>query len=66
MLRKFLVNFKPKTQNPRYDARFDRGVTVSVMALSEKAAIKAAKAEGVHKHGDYPGSRAFDWWAAAI
>lgn len=60
------VNFKPYYQHPHYDARFDKGVTVVVHAKTPRAAIAEAKRQGVHKMGDYPGTKAseFDWFAA--
>jgi hypothetical protein len=62
--RKFYVNFKPKHQHPHYQASTDRGVTVPIMALNARAAIASAKAQGVHKMGDYPGVKSFDWFVA--
>ena len=64
LVKTFYVNFKPKGGHPHYQASTDRGVTVLVDAMNPRGAIAEAKRQGVHKQGDYPGSKSFDWWAA--
>lgn len=64
--RKFMVLFTPRHSHSRLQASTDRGVTVTVVARSEKLAIAEAKRQGVHKQGDYPKGMTFDWVAEEV
>lgn len=64
-LRKFWVNATPKHDNGIYQRSTDHGLTISVMALNVRNAIKVAKDTGFHKMDDYPKGTAFDFVAVA-
>ena len=64
-LRKFWVNATPKHDNGIYQRSTDHGLTISVMALNVRNAIKVAKDTGFHKMDDYPKGTTFDFVAFA-
>lgn len=61
-VRKFWVNAMP-VESGRYQRSTDRGLTVSVMGVNARNAIKNAKATGFHKMDDYPKGTTFDFTA---
>ena len=63
--RKFWVIATPKHDNGIYQRSTDRGLTISVMAMNPRNAIKVAKETGFHKMDDYPKGTAFDFVAHA-